>query len=163
VVVGIPRAVSATGKTLRLPTIHLGDADPFTRPLLLAPSSGRSILAGDGRRGAPVARWGSMISRVLGRLNGPEGENTVGPQPDAPRTWVCKTRQNNIPRHRGGRGGTGFSTRMVRSLAGVLFQRGRAGKQPDGEVVRADVRQAAPFAVLTAPPQGIVLERVFYR
>ena len=141
---------SATGKRYEY-FLHLGDADPFTRPYcwqLFRPLDVAAMT-----RAADVLR-GEHDFRAFTALNGPEREDTVR-----------ELRRLDIVR-RGKRvkitaEANGFLYKMVRSLVGVLVSVG------EGRATAAEVksvlagRKRTPF-VHTAPPQGLFMAKVFY-
>lgn len=131
--------------------VHLGDADPFTRPYcwtILRPVDVAAMQA------AAKVLTGRHDFRAFTALNGPEREDTVR---DLRRLDVVKRgRRVTITAE-----STGFLYKMVRSLAGVLVAAG------EGRLTSAEVRQildggARIPAVQTAPPQGLFLTKVFY-
>jgi tRNA pseudouridine38-40 synthase len=131
--------------------VHLGDADPFTRPYCW--TFFRPLDIGAMKKAAEALR-GRHDFRAFTALNGPAREDTVR---DLRRLDVTK------------RGKTlritaeadGFLYKMVRSLAGVLVAAG------EGKLSAKDVRtilasRERTAAVQTAPPQGLFLVKVFY-
>jgi tRNA pseudouridine38-40 synthase len=141
----------ATGKQYRY-HVHLGDADPFTRPYCWTVFKPLDLEAM--RRTAAVLR-GRHDFRAFTALNGPEREDTMR-----------NLRRLDVVR----RGRTiritaeadGFLYKMVRSLAGVLVAAG------EGKLTAAGVREILhsrerTAAVHTAPAQGLFLVKVFYR
>lgn len=131
--------------------IHLGDADPFTRPYCWTVFKPLDVAAM--QEAAGILR-GRHDFRAFTALNGPEREDTVR---DLERLDVVRRgRRLRITAE-----SKGFLYKMVRSLAGVLVAAG------DGRLTPAQVRtilregERIP-AVQTAPPQGLFLTRVFY-
>lgn len=141
---------SATGKRYEY-FLHLGDADPFTRPYCW--SIFRPLDIGAMEEAATALR-GRHDFRAFTALNGSEREDTVR-----------ELRRFDVVR-RGKRvkitaEANGFLYKMVRSLVGVLVSVGE-GRATIGEV-QALLREAKRTAVVhTAPPQGLFLARVFY-
>jgi tRNA pseudouridine38-40 synthase len=141
----------ATGKRY-VYHLHLGDADPFTRPYCWAIFRPLDLPA---MRAAAAVLLGRHDFRAFTALNGPEKEDTVR-----------DLRRLDIVQH--GRRvriiaeADGFLYRMVRSLAGVLVAvgEGRLTVPQVRAILASRVRTAA---VQTAPPQGLFMERVFYR
>lgn len=140
----------ATGKRYTY-HIHLGDADPFTRPYCWAFFRPLDVQV---MKEAAAVLQGKHDFRAFTALNGAERETTVR---DLRRLEV------------GGRGrkititaeADGFLYKMVRSLAGVLVSVG------EGKLSVADVREILRSrertpAVQTAPAQGLFLMKVFY-
>ncbi len=131
--------------------VHLGDADPFTRPYCWMISRPLDVTA---MQAAATVLTGRHDFRAFTALNGPEREDTVR---DLRRLDVVKRgRRVTITAE-----STGFLYKMVRSLAGVLVAAG------EGRLTPADVRKildgrARIPAVQTAPPQGLFLTKVFY-
>ena len=131
--------------------VHLGDADPFTRPfawVVLKPLDVPAMQA------AAKLLTGRHDFRAFTALNGPEREDTVR---DVHRLDVVRRgRRLTITAE-----STGFLYKMVRSLTGALVAVG------EGRLSLADVRalleggRRVP-AVQTAPPQGLFLMKVFY-
>jgi tRNA pseudouridine38-40 synthase len=132
--------------------LHLGDADPFTRPFcwaLLKP-----IDVGLMKSAAAVLR-GTHDFRAFTALNGPAREDTVR---DLQRLDVLQRgRRIEIVAE-----ANGFLYKMVRSLVGVLVAVGeqRLSVEDVRQILAA--KQRVP-AVHTAPPQGLFLAKVFYR
>lgn len=141
---------SATGKRYEY-FVHLGDADPFTRPYCWTVF--RPLDVNAMRRAAEILR-GTHDFRAFTALNGPEREDTVRAlrRLDVTRSGrrVRITAEAN-----------GFLYKMVRSLAGVLVAVG------EGRLSLAQVRtilesRKRTALVQTAPPQGLFLAKVFY-
>ena len=132
--------------------LHLGDADPFTRPYCWTIFKPLDVSAM--KRAAAILR-GEHDFRAFTALNGPEREDTVR---DLRRLDIVQ---------RGARlrivaEANGFLYKMVRSLAGVLVAVGEGRLTPDDVKRILDSRQRTN-AVHTAPPQGLFLAKVFYR
>lgn len=141
---------SATGKRYEY-HVHLGDADPFTRPYCWSVFRPLDIRA---MQAAAMVLRGTHDFRAFTALNGPEKEDTVR---DLRRLDVVKRgRHVRITAE-----ANGFMYKMVRSLAGVLIAvgEGRMSIEQVGEVLAAKKR--TPL-VHTAPPQGLFLVKVFY-
>ena len=131
--------------------VHLGDADPFTRPYCWAIYRALDFAAME--RAAAVLR-GRHDFRAFTALNGPEREDTVR---DLTRLEVLRRgRRLRIVAE-----APGFLYKMVRSLAGVLVAVGEGRLTPDAVGAMLASGQRTP-AVQTAPPQGLFLERVWY-
>ncbi len=140
----------ATGKRYEY-RVHLGEADPFTRPYcwpVFRPLDVKAM-----QSAAEVLR-GRHDFRAFTALNGPAKEDTVR-----------ELRRLDVRRR--GRliritaEANGFLYKMVRSLAGVLVAVG------DGRLTPAQVQQilksqTRTAQVQTAPPQGLFLIKVFY-
>jgi tRNA pseudouridine38-40 synthase len=141
----------ATGKRY-IYHLHLGDADPFTRPYSWPLFRPLDLAA---MRSAAAGLIGKHDFRAFTAVNGPELEDTVR---DLRRLDVVR---------RGSRiritaEANGFLYKMVRSLAGTLVAVG------EGRLTVAQVRAILAArkrtpAVQTAPPQGLFMDRVFYR
>ena len=131
--------------------VHLGDADPFTRPyvwMIFRPLDVPAMQAA-----AAILR-GRHDFRSFTALNGPEREDTVR---DLRRLEVARRgRRLRITAE-----ADGFLYKMVRSLAGVLVAVGEGRSTPDDVRAILQGRQRIP-AVQTAPPQGLFLTKVFY-
>lgn len=132
--------------------LHLGDADPFTRPYCWA--FFRPLELEPMRAAAAVLR-GRHDFRAFTALNGPEREDTVRDlcRLDVTRRGrrVCVTAEAD-----------GFLYKMVRSLVGVLVAAGE-GKLTPREIARILESRQRTAAVQTAPAQGLCLTKVFYR
>jgi tRNA pseudouridine38-40 synthase len=131
--------------------IHLGDADPFTRPYSWTVFKPLDVPA---MHAAAAALRGRHDFRAFTALNGPKREDTVR---DLRRLELVRYgRRLRITAE-----ADGFLYKMVRSLAGVLVAVG------EGRLTASDVRailqgrERIP-AVQTAPPQGLFLTKVFY-
>jgi tRNA pseudouridine38-40 synthase len=142
---------SATGKRY-VYYVHLGDADPFTRPYcwtVFRPIEVTAMCA------AAAILIGKQDFRAFTAYNGKEREDTVR-----------HIRRLDIVR----RGkivritveGDGFLYKMVRSIAGALVKVGEGRSSPE-EVRAILLSRKRTEAVLTAPPQGLFLDKVFYR
>jgi tRNA pseudouridine38-40 synthase len=142
---------SATGKRY-VYHVHLGDADPFTRPYCWPVFWPLDMAA---MRAAAAVLVGRQDFRAFTALNGPAKENTVR-----------HIRRLDVVRR--GRHvriiveGDGFLYKMVRSIAGALVKVGEGRSSPE-EVRAILAAKQRTAAVLTAPPQGLFLEKVFYR
>ncbi len=132
--------------------IHLGDADPFTRPYAWPVFRPLDLAA---MRATAAVLVGKHDFRAFSALNGPERENTVR---HLTRLDV-EQRGKNI---RITAEANGFLYKMVRSLAGVLVSAGQ-GRVTPAEVRAMLTSRKRTIAVFTAPPQGLFLEKVFYR
>lgn len=142
---------SATGK-IYVYHLHLGDADPFTRPYswpVFRPLDFSAMQA------AVAVLRGQHDFKAFSAFNGTEREDTVR---ELRRLEIlCRG-----PRVRITAEGDGFLYKMVRSLTGALVSVGE-GKLTPEEVKRIlESRQRTPL-IHTAPPQGLFLEKVFYR
>lgn len=132
--------------------LHLGDADPFTRPYAWVLFKPLDLAA---MKAAAEALRGTHDFRALTALNGPEREDTVR---DLQRLDVTK---------RGAKiqivaEANGFLYKMVRSIAGALVAVGE-GRLSVAELKRIVASRQRTPAVHTAPPQGLFLAKVFYR
>lgn len=131
--------------------VHLGDADPFTRPYgwpVFRP------LDLEAMRAAAAVLQGKHDFRAFTALNGPAREDTVR---DLRRLEVRRRgRLVKITAE-----ADGFLYKMVRSLVGVLVSVGEGKLTPQrvGEILASRRRTAL---VQTAPPQGLFLVKVFY-
>ena len=140
----------ATGKRYDY-FVHLGDADPFTRPYCW--TFFRPLDVSAMQAAAEILR-GRHDFRAFTALNGPEREDTVR-----------ELRRLDIVR-RGRRvhitaEADGFLYKMVRSLAGVLVSVGE-GKLTPADVRRILQSRERTAAVQTAPARGLFLTKVFY-
>ncbi len=140
----------ATGKRY-IYHLHLGEADPFTRPWcwsVFRPLDFKAMEA------VAAELRGRHDFRAFVAINGPEREDTVR-----------DLRRLDIVRHgkrvRITAESAGFLYKMVRTLTGALVVAG------EGRLTAADVRGLLesgkrPPLVKTAPPQGLFLDKVFY-
>jgi tRNA pseudouridine38-40 synthase len=135
--------------------IHLGDADPFTRPyswVVLKPLDLAAM-----RKSASVL-VGRHDFRAFSAINGAEPGEKDGTVRDLRRLdVVARGRRLRIVAE-----ADGFLYKMVRSLVGALVAAGE-GKLTPAEVrsyLASGVRTAR---VQTAPAQGLFLRRVSYR
>jgi tRNA pseudouridine38-40 synthase len=135
--------------------IHLGDADPFTRPYcwtILKPLDLGAL------RAAAVVLEGRHDFKAFSALNGREAGDRSGTVRDLRRFQVSvRGKSLRIVAE-----ADGFLYKMVRSLVGALVAAG------GGKLTASDVRailssgiRTAP--IQTAPAQGLFLERVLYR
>ncbi|MBI5691479.1 MAG: tRNA pseudouridine(38-40) synthase TruA [Verrucomicrobia bacterium] len=131
--------------------LHLGDADPFSRPYcwtVFRPLDVRAMVAA-----AAVLR-GRHDFRAFTAVNGPEREDTVR---DLRRLDLrVRGRRIKVTAE-----SPGFLYKMVRSLVGALVAVG------EGRLGVADLRRLLESgeripAIQTAPPQGLFLVKVFY-
>jgi tRNA pseudouridine38-40 synthase len=132
--------------------LHLGDADPFTRPYCWPVFRPLDVGA---MKAAAAALLGKHDFRAFTAVNGPEKEDTVR---DLRRLEIMK-RGRTI---RIAAEADGFLYKMVRSLVGTLVAvgEGRLSVEQVGAILASCKRTAA---VQTAPPQGLFMEKVFYR
>jgi len=131
--------------------VHLGDADPFTRPYCWAVFRHLDIEA---MRTAAAVLIGRHDFRAFTALNGPAREDTVRTlnrfdvlQSGRRLRIVCE--------------GDGFLYKMVRSLAGALVSagEGKLSAEDLGGILASRRRTAA---IQTAPAKGLFLVKVFY-
>jgi tRNA pseudouridine38-40 synthase len=142
---------SATGKIYSY-HLHLVDADPFTRPYcwpVFRPLDFAAMAA------AAVVLRGRHDFKAFSADNGAEMESTVR---DLRRLEIAR---------RGARvritaEADGFLYKMVRSLVGALVAVGEGKLTPEAVREILDSRERT-HRVQTAPPQGLFLEKVFYR
>ena len=131
--------------------VHLGDADPFSRPYCWAVFRPLDLAA---MRAAAEILRGRHDFRAFTALNGPAREDTVR---ELTRLEVLRRgRRLRIVAE-----APGFLYKMVRSLAGVLVAVGEGRLTPAAVGAMLASGQRTP-AVQTAPPQGLFLERVWY-
>jgi tRNA pseudouridine38-40 synthase len=169
---------SAVGKTYRY-RIHLGDADPFTRPYcwichrpldLAAMTAAAAVLRGRHDFRAFSARTADKASPAAGanaggadRAPGDQGGDEDG---DTSSDTVRDLRRLDLVRR--GRLLTvtaeadGFLYKMVRSLVGALVAVGE-GRLDASQIAALLASGRRTAAVQTAPPQGLCLLRVRYR
>lgn len=139
----------ATGKRYDY-FLHLGDADPFTRPYcwpILRPLDIEAMQAA-----AAVLR-GRHDFRAYSAFNGQEREDTVR------ELRLEITRRGRRVRIRAE--ASGFLYKMVRSLVGALVAVGE-GRMTVEQVKEILVSKKRTPVVKTAPPQGLFLVKVYY-
>lgn len=150
VAAGFHSRFDATGKRYDY-YVHLGDADPFTRPYCWAFFRPLDVA---GMQAAAAVLRGKHDFRAFTALNGPEREDTVR---DVRRLDVTRRgRQIHLTAE-----ADGFLYKMVRSLAGVLVTVGE-GKLTPADVRKILLSRERTAAVQTAPAQGLFLTKVFY-
>jgi tRNA pseudouridine38-40 synthase len=140
----------ATGKRY-VYRVHLGDADPFTRPYCWPVFKALDLAA---MKAVAAELQGTHDFRPFTALNGPEREDTVR---NLRRLEVTQRgRLVSITAE-----SEGFLYKMVRSLVGVVVLAGDGGISPVQvrEIIAG--RKRIPV-VQTAPPQGLFLMKVFY-
>jgi len=140
----------ATGKRYEY-FLHLGDADPFTRPYcwqILRPLNLKAMQA------AAVVLRGRHDFRAFSAFNGQEREDTVR------ELRLEITRRGHRVRIRVE--ASGFLYKMVRSLVGALVAVGE-GRMTVEQVKEILVSKNRTPVVKTAPPQGLFLVKVYYR
>jgi tRNA pseudouridine38-40 synthase len=141
---------SATGK-IYVYHLHLGDADPFTRPFAWVIERPLDLAA---MREAAKRLQGKHDFRAFSALNGPPKEDTVRDL----RRLELTTRGRHV---RITAEADGFMYKMVRSLVGALVAVGDGNLTPAqiGDLLATGRRVAR---VQTAPSQGLFLQKVFY-
>ncbi len=132
--------------------LHLGDTDPFKRPYCWMLFRPIDLVA---MRAAAALLVGKKDFRAFSAFNGFEREDTVRHV----RRLDLVRRGKNI---RVICEGDGFLYKMVRSLVGALVKVGE-GRASLDDVRAILASRKRTEAVYTAPPQGLFLERVFYR
>jgi tRNA pseudouridine38-40 synthase len=145
---------SATGKVYEY-HIHLGDADPFTRPFCWAILKPLDLAAM--RKAAALLR-GRHDFKAFSALNGAEPGEEDGTVRDLRRLDVI-VRGRSV---RVAAEADGFLYKMVRSLVGALVAAGE-GKLTPAQIKALLSSGVRTPQVLTAPPQGLFLRRVRYR
>lgn len=141
----------ATGKRY-IYHVHLGDAAPFERPYCWPVFRPLDFAA---MQQAAAVLVGRHDFRTFTALNGTEREDTVR---DLRRLELVK----RGPRIRVIAEANGFLYKMMRSLVGALVSVGE-GKLTPERVKAMLTSRTRTAAILTAPPQGLFLEKVFYR
>ncbi len=141
---------SATGKRYRY-FIYQGQADPFRFPFCWSVPRELSVSAME--EAAGILR-GKRDFQSFCAYGGKEMETTVRDL----RELSVRRRGREIVIEAEA---DGFLYKMVRSLAGALVDVGTGKLRPErmGEILAARERTAL---VVTAPPQGLFLEKVFY-
>lgn len=140
----------ATGKRYEY-RIHLGDADPFTRPYAWTIFRPLDVTA---MQTAAAVLTGRHDFRAFTALNGPEREDTVRDL----RRLAVHARGHSI---RIEAEADGFLYKMVRSLVGVLVSTGE-GKLTPARVREILASKTRTAEVQTAPAHGLFLMKVFY-
>lgn len=143
---------SAKGKVYRYEIYHGGFADPFTQAYCWSIPKRLDLEAME----AAAARLrGKRDFRAFSAAGGKERETTVR---DLRRLdLTAKGSRLSITAE-----ADGFLYRMVRSLVGGLVSVGLGKLTPDDiEAILLTARRTARIA--TAPPEGLFLQRVFYR
>lgn len=141
----------ATGKRYTY-HVHLGDAEPFERPYCWPVFRPLDFAA---MQQAAAVLVGRHDFRTFTALNGREREDTVR---DLRRLELVK----RGPRIRVIAEADGFLYKMMRSLVGALVSVGE-GKLTPERVKTMLTSRTRTAAILTAPPQGLFLDKVFYR
>lgn len=147
---GFHARFSATGKEYHY-HLHLGDADPFTRPYVWVYERPLDLAAMDA---AAKVLEGRHDFRAFAALNGAPRASTV-------RDLRRLALHRRGPLLRIEAEADGFLYKMVRSLVGALVAVGE-GKLPVEQVRALLEGRDRPAVVFTAPPQGLFLERVQY-
>jgi tRNA pseudouridine38-40 synthase len=145
---------SATGKMYSY-HIHLGDADPFTRPYCWAILRELDI---DAVRAAAGVLQGRHDFKAFSALNGRDPDEASGTVRDL-RTFDVKFRGRRI---RIDAVADGFLYKMVRSLVGAVVAAGE-GKLTPGDIRSIRASGVRTARIQTAPAQGLFLQRVLYR
>jgi len=132
--------------------LHLGDADPFTRRYVWPVFKALDFAA---MEAVAAELRGRHDFKACSAFNGSETDDTVR---DLRRLTIAR---------RGARvkitaEADGFLYKMVRSLAGALVAAGE-GKLTAAQMRALLVAKTRTHLVQTAPPQGLFLEKVFYR
>ena len=148
---GFHARFDATGKRYEY-HLHLGDADPFTRPFCWQVFKPLDVAA---MQAAAAVLRGRHDFRAFTALNGTEREHAVR---DLRRLDVVRRGR----RIRVVAEADGFLYKMVRSLVGVLVAAG------EGKLTPAQIRallhsRERTAAIQSAPAQGLFLAQVYYR
>ncbi|HXQ79897.1 MAG TPA: tRNA pseudouridine(38-40) synthase TruA [Opitutaceae bacterium] len=151
---GFHARFSATGKVYSY-HIHLGDADPFTRPFCWAILRPLDLGA---MRASAAALEGRHDFRAFSALNGAEAGDEADAIRDLRRFEVfARGRSVRVVAE-----ADGFLYKMVRRLVGALVASGEGKITPDE--IRALLASGTRTArIVTAPAQGLFLRRVLYR
>ena len=135
--------------------LHLGDADPFTRPYSWPVMRPLDLAA---MRAAAKALQGRHDFKAFSALNGAENAETADTVRHLRRLELrVRGRQVRVVAE-----ADGFLYKMVRSLVGALVSVGE-GKLTVPDVERILASKVRIPAVHTAPPQGLFLQKVHYR
>ncbi len=143
---------SATGKIYHYDLHHGGFADPFSHAFTWSVPRRLDVEA---MRAAAGRLVGMHDFRAFSAFGGEERENTV-------RTLKRLDIAARGPRLRITAEADGFLYKMVRSLVGALVYAGQGKLAPD-DIDRLLAGRQRTQRVETAPPQGLCLDRVFYR
>jgi len=143
---------SATGKVYAY-HLHLGDADPFTRPYVWAIERPQPLDLGAMEAAAAVLR-GRHDFAAFAAFNGAEQEDTVR---DLRRLEIVRRGR----RVRLEFEADGFLYKMVRSLTGALVAAAEGKLSPERIAALLAGRERTA-EVQTAPPQGLFLVKVLY-
>ncbi len=141
----------ATGKRYEY-RIHQGDADPFVRPYVWIVYRTLDVGA---MQAAAALLVGRNDFRAFTALNGPEREDTIRHLRQL--SVIRRGRLIRITAE-----GDGFMYKMMRSIVGVLESVGE-GKLTPSRVAEILASRGRTALVLTAPPHGLFLTKVFYR
>lgn len=135
--------------------IHMGDADPFTRPYSWAVLKPLDLAAM--RKSAAILE-GRNDFRAFSAINGSEPGEKAGTVRHLSRLKVLvKGRNLRVVAE-----ADGFLYKMVRSLVGALVAAGE-GKLTPGEIGAYMASGVRTARIQTAPAQGLFLLRVRYR
>ena len=135
--------------------LHLGDADPFTRPYSWPVMRPLDLAA---MRAAAKALQGRHDFKAFSALTGAENAETADTVRHLRRLELrVRGRQVRVVAE-----ADGFLYKMVRSLVGALVSVGE-GKLTVPDVERILASKVRIPAVHTAPPQGLFLQKVHYR
>lgn len=141
---------SATGKRYDY-HVHLGDADPFTRPFCWIVFKPLDLVA---MRAAAAVLQGRHDFRAFSAINGSARDDTVR---DLRRLEVVRQgRRIRIIAE-----ADGFLYKMVRTLVGALVAVGE-GKLTVAELRKLLADRERTATLQTSPPQGLFLTRVDY-
>ncbi len=145
---------SAKGKIYHY-HIHLGDADPFTRPYcwtILKPLDLGAL------RAAAAVLEGRHDFKAFSALNGREAGDRSGTVRDLRRFEVnLRGKRLRIVAE-----ADGFLYKMVRSLVGAIVAAGE-GKLTSSAILTILSSGVRTAPIQTAPAQGLVLKQVLYR
>ena len=145
---------SATGK-IYVYHIHLGDADPFTRPYCWATPRALDLRA---VRAASASLRGRHDFKAFSALNGAEDGDAADTVRDLRRLEISvRGRRVRIVAE-----ANGFLYKMARRLVGALVAAGE-GKLSTRDIESLLASGKRTARIETAPPQGLFLQRVLYR
>lgn len=145
---------SATGKVYSY-HLHLGDADPFTRPFCWVVKGPLDL---DAMRASAAVLQGRHDFRAFSALNGAEPGEDADTVRDLRRLEIfARGRNVRIMAE-----ADGFLYKMVRRLVGALVASGEGTITP-GELRALLAAGSRTARIQTAPSQGLFLRRVLYR